>query len=238
MPKFNSSSFFICLFALAALFLSACDNGRVAERQPASQPETVKAATPQVAATPAVNDKRPLIVALGDSLTAGYNLPMEQAWTSLLQQRLDEKGMKYRVVNKGVSGDTSRGGLDRLNDALQGDVRILIVALGGNDMLRGLSVADLRANLTRIIDSARERKIQVVLAGMEAPPNLGADFQQEFRDVYRDLAKEKKLTLIPFFLQNVGGVASLNLPDGIHPNAKGQALVMENIWKALERLLI
>lgn len=174
---------------------------------------------------------------LGDSLTAGYGLDAAMAWPALLQQRLDEKGLRYRVVNKGISGDTSAGGLRRIEDALQGDVKLMVLELGGNDLLRGLSVADLKKNLSQMIEIAQRRKITVILAGMEAPPNYGADFTHDFRNVYRDLAKQYKVILIPFFLEGVGGIESLNQPDGIHPNEKGAVIVMENVWHVLEPVL-
>src|SRR5436190_7105302 len=142
-----------------------------------------------LAATPhaqAVNQKDQRIVILGDSLTAGLGLPPQQAFPVILQHRLNAKGLKYKVVNGGVSGDTSAGGLDRINLALEGDVRVLIIALGGNDALRGLPPDQLKNNLAKMIERALARGVTVVLAGMEAPPNFGARYTAEFRQVYRD----------------------------------------------------
>ncbi len=174
---------------------------------------------------------------LGDSLTAGLGLPRDQAYPTLLQQRLDKEGLKYEIVNAGVSGDTSAGGLARLDWALDGDVRVLIVALGGNDGLRGLPAEELKANLSQIIERAQARGIRVVLAGMEAPPNFGQSYIVSFHQAYPELAKEYKVPLIPFLLQGVAGIDSLNQRDGIHPTAEGARLVADNIWPVLRPML-
>lgn len=179
----------------------------------------------------------PRIVFLGDSLTAGLGLPADQSFPSLIGKKLKERGLDYEVVNAGVSGDTSAGGVRRLDWSLDGDVRVLVVALGGNDGLRGLPPGDLKKNLAAILDRAREKKIAVILAGMEAPPNNGADYTREFRAVYEQLAAEYKVRLIPFLLQGVAGDASLNQPDGIHPNTRGAEIVAELVWKELEPAL-
>jgi len=136
-----------------------------------------------------------------------------------------------------VSGDTTAGGVRRLDWSLDGDVRLLVVALGGNDALRGLPPRDMKKNLAAILDRARERKVPVILAGMEAPPNNGADYTREFRNVYSELAAEYKVTLIPFLLQGVAGDASLNQADGIHPNVRGAEIVADLVWKELEPAL-
>jgi acyl-CoA thioesterase-1 len=182
-------------------------------------------------------EERPIIVAFGDSLTAGYGLTEEQSFTTLLQGKLDEKGYKYRVVNAGVSGDTSAGGVSRLDWSLEGSVKFLILELGGNDGLRGLPVANLKKNLAEIIERSQARGVTVILAGMEAPPNLGEEYTREFRQVYKDLAKKYKLTFIPFVLDGVGGQAAYNQPDGIHPNSEGEKIMTQNVWRSLEPLL-
>ena len=180
---------------------------------------------------------RPRIVFLGDSLTAGLGLDSDRSFPSLIQRKLKDRGLDYEVINAGVSGDTSAGGLRRLDWSLEGDVRVLIVALGGNDGLRGLPPADLKTNLAAILDRAKASGIAVVLAGMEAPPNNGIDYTNAFRAVYADLAKEYKVTFIPFLLQGVAGDASLNQTDGIHPNVRGAEIVAETVWKGLEPLV-
>ena len=172
---------------------------------------------------------------LGDSLTAGYGLAPSEAYPSLLQARLLSAGLAAEVVNAGVSGDTSAGGLRRLDWALEGDVRVLVVALGGNDALRGLGTEDLRRNLAAIIERARERGVTVILAGMEAPPNLGRAYTSAFRQVYRDLAETYRIALIPFLLDGVAGRPSLNQADFIHPNAAGATKVANLVWPYVER---
>ena len=180
---------------------------------------------------------KPRIVFLGDSLTAGLGLSANQSFPSLIGKKLEDRGFDYEVVNAGVSGDTSAGGVRRLDWSLEGDVKVLIVALGGNDGLRGLPPGDLKKNLATILDRARAKQITVILAGMEAPPNNGPDYTREFHEVYEQLATEYKVRLIPFLLQGVAGDASLNQPDGIHPNTRGAEIVAELIWKELEPAL-
>jgi acyl-CoA thioesterase-1 len=185
----------------------------------------------------ATTGTRPRVVCLGDSLTAGYGLSAADAYPAILQRQLREAGYDFDVVNAGVSGDTSAGGLRRLDWSLRGDVRVLIVALGGNDALRGLPPGELKANLARIVETAQDRHVRVILAGMEAPPNFGPAYTREFRGVYRSLASEHRVPLIPFFLDGVAGVAALNQGDGIHPNVEGQRRVAATIWRALQPVL-
>jgi acyl-CoA thioesterase-1 len=175
----------------------------------------------------------PRIVVLGDSLTAGLGLPIEAAYPAVLQRRLDAEGLKYQVINAGISGDTSAGGLARLDWALEGDVRILVLALGANDGLRGLPVSQLRDNLSRIIERAQARNVKIVLAGMEAPPNWGAEYTRAFHEVYPQLAEKYQLPLVPFLLEGVAAVERLNQRDGIHPTAEGDRMVAETVWKVL-----
>lgn len=174
---------------------------------------------------------------LGDSLTAGLGLAPDEAYPALLQERLKKDGLDYDVINAGVSGDTSAGGLSRLDWALDGDVRVLVVALGGNDALRGLSVEQLQQNLSEIVRRAQSRGIRVVLAGMEAPPNYGRDYIVSFHKVYPALAREYHVAFVPFLLQGVAGVPSLNQQDGIHPTAAGARIVAENVRAVLEPIL-
>jgi acyl-CoA thioesterase-1 len=150
---------------------------------------------------------------------------------------MDQEGYAYEMVNAGVSGDTSAGGLRRLEWALDGDVRVLILALGANDGLRGLSVAEMKQNLTTIIERAREKNIVVILAGMEAPPNYGPEYVQSFRTAYREVAGTQRVLLIPFLLDKVAGQPELNQPDGIHPNAEGARVISETVWPVLRSVL-
>jgi acyl-CoA thioesterase-1 len=180
---------------------------------------------------------RARIVALGDSLTAGYGLDASQAYPAYLQRRIDAAGLDYEVVNMGVSGDTTAGGLRRLEWALDGDVRILIVALGGNDGLRGLRPEDMERNLAAIVDGAQRRGIRVVLCGMEAPPNFGSAYTRGFREVFPRVAREKGTVLVPFLLEGIAGVPGLNQRDGIHPTAAGAERIAGLVWPYLEPLL-
>jgi acyl-CoA thioesterase I len=214
--------------AVVALPLAiAC--GSRSEGRDDARPHATAAVTP---AKPA--EARPRIVVLGDSLTAGLGLAPRESYPSLLQERLKSEGLNFEVVNAGVSGDTSSGGLSRLDWALEGDVRILIVALGGNDGLRGLPADQLQQNLGRIIERAQARHIEVILGGMEAPPNYGRDYIVSFHKVYPALAKTYGVPLVPFLLQGVAGTEKLNQADGIHPTATGARIVADNVWTALE----
>jgi acyl-CoA thioesterase-1 len=223
----------LALAAVSAMVLAACGS-RSEQQQPPRAPVAQQQAPPSSAQT----TTRPRIVALGDSLTAGLGLPATEAYPSLLQQRLDKEGLEYEVVNAGVSGDTSAGGLSRLDWALDGDVRFLIVALGGNDALRALPADELRQNLSTIIERAQAKRITVVLAGMEAPRNFGRDYVVRFHQVYPDLARKYNVAFVPFLLQDVAGIDRLNQRDGIHPTAQGAEIVANNIWTVLKPLVI
>ena len=216
---------------LVLVFTIGCS--RQAESPQPAGPVPAAPATPQAPKAPDA-PHAPKIVFLGDSLTAGLGLPSTQSFPSLIGQKLKEKGLEYEIVNAGVSGDTSAGGLRRLDWSLDGNVRVLILALGANDGLRGLATSEMKKNLAAVLDRARERNVPVILAGMEAPPNYGPDYTREFRNVYSDLAAEYKVRFIPFLLQGVAGNASLNQGDGIHPNTRGAEIVADLVWKELE----
>ena len=177
------------------------------------------------------------MVAFGDSLTAGLGLLEQEAYPALLQKKIDEAGYKFEVINAGLSGDTSAGGVRRLDWALEGDVRVLIVAFGGNDGLRGLPVSQMKENLSDIIDKARERNVVVILAGMEAPPNFGQEYATAFRQGFREVALNKRVLFVPFLLKDVAGKSELNQGDGIHPNQQGAQVIADTVWAVLEPLL-
>jgi acyl-CoA thioesterase I len=164
-------------------------------------------------------------------------LEPRDSYPSVLQRMLDEHGYAFEVVNAGVSGDTSADGLRRMDWALDGDVQVLVLALGANDGLRGLPPAQMKQNLQRIITQARQRGIAVLLAGMEAPPNFGQRYTDEYRAVFSDLAKTNRLPFIPFLLEGVAAVPRLNQGDGIHPTARGAVMVAETIWPSLEKMI-
>ena len=179
----------------------------------------------------------PVLMVLGDSLSAGYGLKQGEAWPTLLQKRLDAGGKRWRVVNAGVSGDTSAAGLARLDWQLSQKPAIVVLELGANDGLRGMPVDHTRDNLSKIITRCKAAGAKVLLAGMQIPPNMGPDYTAAFRDVFPSLAKEHDVPLIPFLLEGVAGDAKLNQADGIHPTAQGQEIVAETIYKNLEPLL-
>lgn len=179
----------------------------------------------------------PKIVAFGDSLTAGLGLPVAQSYPSLLQQKLDADGFEYEVVNAGVSGDTSAGGVRRIDWSLEGDVRVVILELGANDFLRGQPIKETKKNLGQIIERAKSRNAQVLLAGMYTPTSAGAQYEREINDAFEMLAREHNVVLIPFFLENVAGVETLNQPDGVHPNAEGTKIVTDTVYKYLRPVL-
>jgi acyl-CoA thioesterase I len=180
-----------------------------------------------------------VILFLGDSLTAGYGVDPSQAYPALIQQKIDSKGWNFRVVNAGQSGDTSAGGLSRLGWLLRSAVDVLVLELGGNDGLRGIPAEVTRKNLQSIIDRTREKypRVRVVVAGMQVPPNMGREYGERFRSIFPELARRNRAALIPFLLDRVGGAAELNLPDGVHPTARGHELVADNVWKVLEPML-
>jgi acyl-CoA thioesterase I len=201
---------------------------------------TAAAAAPASPAAPAAprDSGRPKIVVLGDSLTAGLGLQQSQAFPALLQKKLDDGHYEWEVVNAGISGDTTAAGLQRLDWALdQQNVRILVLELGANDGLRGLPVSEMKKNLASIIERAQQKRIAVLLAGMEAPPNFGPEYVVSFRQAYRDLARRYNVTLLPFLLDRVAGMPGLNQGDGIHPNIEGAALVADNVWTVLKPMV-
>jgi acyl-CoA thioesterase I len=224
------------LFVLAACAAAVACSGSPGESSAPAEAASPRAASP---ATPlAAKAERPRVVCLGDSLTAGLGLAStDQAYPALLEGRLKAAGFDYQVINAGVSGDTSAGGLRRLDWSLQGDVRVLIVALGANDGLRGLPPSELQSNLDTIASTAQKRHVRVLLLGMEAPPNFGAAYTRDFRAVYRRVAADRQVPLIPFFLQGVAGIGKLNQADGIHPTEEGQRRIADTIWRDLEPIV-
>ncbi len=197
------------------------------------------AAAPAVRTAARDEPATPVVLFLGTSLTAGYGLPADEAYPARVQERIDAAGLDYRAVNAGVSGDTSAGGLRRIDWLLRQPIAVLVLELGANDMLRGLDVDALRDNLRGILDRTRAARpdARLVVAGMRAPPNLGVGYVRRFRAVFADLAREYDAALIPFILEGVAGVARLNQADGIHPSSEGQQRIADTVWAALEPML-
>ena len=179
------------------------------------------------------------ILFLGDSLTAGLGVAQEQAYPALIQEKIRQKNLPFNVINAGISGDTTAGGLARLDWVLQKKVDVLVLALGANDGLRGLPLAQTKANLQAIIDrvKAKNPEVKIVIAGMQVPPNMGGDYGAAFAAVFVDLARQNNAALVPFLLAGVGGHDDLNQADHIHPTAAGHKILADNVWRVLEPLL-
>lgn len=230
---------------LALLFGWACIGWGCGEAPPESTgaedpPPGDRAATEaEPPANPAPNDgpDETRLVFLGDSLTAGYGLAEEQAFPHLVEERLEAEGYALEVVNAGVSGDTTAGGLSRLNWLLRQEPDVLVVGLGGNDGLRGIELESTEANLRRIVETAREAGAEVLLLGMLIPPNYGEEYTEAFAAMYPRLEEELDVARVPFVLEGVAGDPGLNLPDGIHPNARGQEILARTVAEHLRPLL-
>jgi acyl-CoA thioesterase-1 len=211
-----------------AIFLSGCAAVQKRSSANANRP-LVK---------PELTTGKPKIVAFGDSLTAGFGLTENESYPYLLQQKLKADGYDYEVVNAGVSGDTSLGGLERVDWVLGMDnVKVLVLELGANDLLRGIPVAKMRTNLDRIITKAQAKGIKVLLCGMLAPPTMGQQYQREYTATFPELADEHKTAFVPFILDNIALKKELNQADGIHPNAEGEKIMTDNVYKELKRML-
>src|SRR5439155_16654672 len=217
--------------AMLALALAAA-----CRPSPSSSPVPAASAAAGPAASPS---DAPVVLFVGDSLTAGYGLDPDQAFPALIQRKIDESGLRYRVINAGVSGETSAGARRRIDWLLGQPVAVLVLETGGNDALRGQDPDTTAANIQAILDRARQRPSppRLVLVGMQAPPNYGAEFARRFRGVYPGLAEKNGVWLVPFLLQGVAGVPRLNQPDGIHPTAEGHRMLAETVWKVLQPLL-
>jgi len=227
----RTRAWLLCLLLLGALHCEGSDS----ESGATGTPDPTRA----VATADATPAERPVILFLGTSLTAGYGLPEDEAYPALIQARIDAFGLPLRVVNAGVSGDTSAGGLRRLDWLLRLPVAVLVVELGANDMLRGQPVEALEANLAAILERTRAAHpdARLVVAGMRAAPNLGRDYAEAFDAVYPRLAEREGAALLPFLLEDVAARPALNQPDGIHPTADGHALIADRMWQVLEPIV-
>ncbi len=235
----------ISCLCLSLIVLSGCDRGGAPSPPPASSAPRDgigQRLGTDVTAQPGrpntqVSVDRPRIVTFGDSLTAGLGVATDESYPAQLQRKLDASGYPYRVINAGVSGDTTAGGMRRVSWVLNGKPSIVILELGANDGLRGLSLQETKANLEQIIQQLQNVSVTVVLAGMKLPPNYGREYTAGFEALYHTLAKQYHLTLIPFFLDGVAGSSSLNQADGIHPTGEGYRLIVEQVFPTLEPLL-
>lgn len=209
-------------------FLAGCNN---------NQTTTTKADEP--AQNTAGTEKKKVIVFFGNSLTAGYGLSPTQAFPALIQNKIDSLHLPYKVINAGVSGETSSGGNSRIDWILRQPLDVFVLELGANDGLRGLPISETKKSLQLIIDKVKEKNpaVKLVLAGMQIPPNMGQKYTTEFREIYPELASKNGMAFIPFLLQGVGGEVKLNQEDGIHPTAEGHRIVAQNVWQQLQTVL-
>jgi acyl-CoA thioesterase I len=203
------------------------DTSKQTQKQTATNAENQQQQTPKT------------ILFFGNSLTAGYGLDPSQAFPALIQEKIDSLNLPYKVINSGLSGETTAGGKSRISWVLREKVDVFVLELGGNDGLRGIDVQSTRQNLQAIIDTvkAKNPETKIVVAGMQIPPNMGPEYTAQFRGIFAEIAQKNNTALIPFLLENVGGIPALNLPDGIHPTAEGHKIVAENVWKVLEPIV-
>ncbi len=213
----------LCLIAV----LASCSENKTTE--------TAQETTATPSDTVATKSSEPTILFFGNSLTAGYGVEPSEAFPALIQNRLDSLGLSYKVVNAGVSGETTSGGNSRIDWVLRQPVDVFVLELGGNDGLRGIPLTETRQNLQAIMDKVKTKypAAKIILAGMQIPPNMGKTYANEFRDLYTELAKKNNVTLIPFLLEGVGGIRQLNQSDGIHPTPEGHRIVAGNVWEVL-----
>lgn len=221
----------VVITAVILQFLTSCGNNDQAA-QPADKPVTKDSATVNTTS-------QKTIVFFGNSLTAGYGVEPSQAFPALVQHKIDSLQLPYKVVNAGVSGETTAGGNARIDWILRQSPDVFVLELGANDGLRGIPLAETKKNLQAIIDKvkAKNPSVKIILAGMMMPPNMGQQYTTEFRTIYPALAKENNISLIPFLLQGVGGEANLNQQDGIHPTPEGHVIVANNVWEVMKGVL-
>lgn len=227
----------ILFFSLCASFLGACSTGSEQNKRTASADN---GGDTTEAEAPVEEEREKVIVFFGNSLTAGYGLDPSEAFPALIQQKLDSAGYNYKVVNAGLSGETTAGGNQRIDWILERQpLDVFVLELGANDGLRGVDPASTQRNLEEIIDKVRKAnpEAKIVLAGMLVPPSMGGDYARKFSQVFPEVASNKDAALVPFLLQNVAGERALNLGDGIHPNARGQQILAQNVWAVLEGML-
>jgi len=221
----------VVVVCLAIMTVVSC--GQNNESRETSKTDTLMVKTDTVA------KKNKTIVFFGNSITAGYGLDLSQAFPARIQEKLDSMGLAYKVVNAGVSGETSSGGRSRIDWILKQQVDIFVLELGGNDGLRGIPITETKKNLQAIIDKVKQRypAAKIIITGMQMPPNMGKKYTTEFRSMYPDLAKQNNIAIVPFILEGVGGNAELNQSDGIHPTVEGHRILANNVWSVLKGLL-
>ena len=225
----RSFTLFLSLFML--ILFNSCKNSNQNEQENTSQ-ETV--AKDKNSAS-----REKVILFFGNSLTAGYGLEQDEAFPAMIQERIDSLNLSYKVINAGLSGETTSGGKNRIDWVLKQNVDVFVLELGANDGLRGIPLEETRKNLQEIIDFVRNKnpETEIIIAGMQIPPNMGQDYTSEFKNIFPELAEKNDVYLIPFLLEGVAGDPDLNQQDGIHPTAEGYEIVTDNVWEVLEPLL-
>ena len=215
---------------ISVFFLSSCGNAEKKEKDSSEETSSQKTTS---------NEDDNVILFFGNSLTAGYGLDTNEAFPALIQQKIDSLGWSYKVVNAGLSGETTASGKNRLDWVLNQNVEVFVLELGANDGLRGIPIGETRKNLQEIIDLVREKNpgAEIILAGMQIPPNMGPEYTSEFRSIFPELAEKNDIHLIPFLLEDVAGIPDLNQDDGIHPTAEGQKVVTKNVWEVLQPVI-
>ena len=230
------------IVALAGILACSSDgnvNGARNTKETKDNTSIARSAASSTPATQSVTVRTPVVLFFGTSLTAGYGLDPEQAYPSLIEQKASDEGMPIKVINAGLSGETTAGAVRRIDWVLRTPVDLVVIENGANDALRGLSPDAARANLEQVIAAvkAKQPRAKLVLIQMEAPPNFGAAYTRSFRSIYTDVAKKENIPLLPFLLDGVAGIPRLNQPDGVHPNLSGERIVAGNVWKALKPIV-
>lgn len=220
-----------CYLSLVFLVISCAGS----EAKKVDQQEKIES----ISAKSQNQNKQKIILFFGNSLTAGMGLEVEEAFPALIQKKLDSASLNYKVINAGLSGETTASGKNRLSWLLKQKIDVFVLELGANDGLRGIPLDETRRNLQNMINKVKEHnpEITIVLAGMQIPPNMGIDYTKDFQAIFPDLAQKNELTLIPFLLKDVAGIPELNQPDGIHPTVEGQIIVADNVWEVLRKTL-
>lgn len=236
--RLNSTSNFFVMIILAAFLMQSCKSKQEDGQQVGGDAKFPDQNTKNDHVDSEKADTK-YILFFGNSLTAGYGLDENESFPALIQQRLDSLNLPYTAINAGLSGETTSGGKNRIEWVLKQKIDIFVLELGANDVLRGLDLKETESNLRAILDNvkASNPEVKLILAGMEAPPNMGNDYTRQFATIFPKIAKDYNAALIPFLLENVASIPSLNLQDGKHPNAAGQHIVRENVWAVLKNLL-
>lgn len=219
-----------CYLCLIVFFISCGNEAKKSE-------ELKKEDKPQ--SNIEVQNRQKTILFFGNSLTAGMGLEIEEAFPALIQKKLDSMSVDFKVINAGLSGETTASGKNRLSWVLRQKVDIFVLELGANDGLRGIQLSETRNNLQTIIDEVRDHnpEVKILITGMQIPPNMGQDYTNEFKMIFPDLAEKNEIQLVPFLLENVAGISELNQSDGIHPTAEGQVILAQNVWEVLQLMI-